>query len=374
MQTLKKHRPSFRRVDTVPQLVPIIGGNGQTSRCRKSPENTTCKSSCPPDRHGFLKYCFTPLLNDHFKLSYNKGKIEKEFFLSVQYFCNLYGLPLPVNKDLFPLNLVAMHRELSESLHKINRDLELLIVQTDNKKYALATVKIFDTNMSLYYVPVKPLYDLFKEAGNKATANLLLSAFAYLYQCVGVAWFHNAPSYLCGTYDCLQEWYWSSEEPDDVADAIVEMKEMIRKSPPLLQMIRNKEHLAEFHKRLNEFIPRNKWEEEMFEIASILLKLYNTYGSRSLNDNIPERLLHPEEDDRIPSDGYLSFFWDANGAVYDDLIEHVNTSFQEYGIIDEPLSVQAFDSPQNIETHEMDYETRLFSALDKLCGILNEIK
>jgi len=49
----------------------------------------------------------------------------------------------------------------------------------------------------------------------------------------------------------------------------------------------------------------------------------------------------------------------------------VNNEFQEYGVTDEPMIIRLYDSPQTLPLNDLNFETRLFELMDKLCEILN---
>ena len=175
MQTNKKYGAVHKREQDTQKLVAIIGGDGQASRCRKRSKNKTRSSSREFDRNGFLNYSFNPLFVDKFGIINNKRNAEEQFFLSVDYFCSLYKLQKPEIEDLYPINLINTYNELSQNLVQINKDLQLLIVETGCNKYSLATLKQFNTGWTLYYIPVRPLFDLIQTGKSKPTANLLIS-------------------------------------------------------------------------------------------------------------------------------------------------------------------------------------------------------
>jgi len=47
-------------------------------------------------------------------------------------------------------------------------------------------------------------------------------------------------------------------------------------------------------------------------------------------------------------------------------METVNCELQEYSEIDEPISMQLFDEPQNQITHDLSFEQEFFDLLNEL--------
>jgi hypothetical protein len=51
----------------------------------------------------------------------------------------------------------------------------------------------------------------------------------------------------------------------------------------------------------------------------------------------------------------------------------VNCSFQECIAIDEPFSIQLFDSPQETEIHDLDFEKEFFELISRIIDDLNDL-
>ena len=69
-------------------------------------------------------------------------------------------------------------------------------------------------------------------------------------------------------------------------------------------------------------------------------------------------------------DKYISFCAELKGELFQTLFETVNTEFQEYTVMEEPIISKKFDG-SNITEHNLDFENRLFPLIEELIYILN---
>lgn len=132
-------------------------------------------------------------------------------------------------------------------------------------------------------------------------------------------------------------------------------------------------HLKAFERRTHAFSSSDAGCQRLHNVAQAFVALKLQYPDRSILDSIPSHLFYPEIEDRIDMDGYISFFWDSEDSIYDSLMEYVNTSFQEYGVQEEPVAIQWFDQPQTRPDHNLDFEKQFFHLLNQLCDVLNTI-
>ena len=66
--------------------------------------------------------------------------------------------------------------------------------------------QVFEADHTLYFVPVMPLFRLLRMQGQKSCAELLLSAFGYLYHTVRIPYYRDPSSYMHYHYECNKEW------------------------------------------------------------------------------------------------------------------------------------------------------------------------
>lgn len=367
MPDIKENRKIYSRRVAVPTRSHLCQKTGRASRCRSSAQTENPDRSPQSHRNAFLNNRFLPFFNDRFSIMNRKEQIETDFFRSMRYLCQLHGIPLLQRSSKpFPLNIAEAIRTLKENMSSRMR-LDLVLLQK-RTRCSLATVKTFDTDRTLYYIPVKPLWALIAKGVDKQSSDLLLSIFSYLYQIVRVPW-HDEPNFLSYAYCGLFDWYLESEEPESVSCAIEEIQEMWQRSSEILKAIKQKNNLEKFEQRIKDY----SGSPELKALADKYLVLYKQHPTRNIYDSLPERLLYPEVEDRISADWYLSFYWDAKGEVCQELMDYVNNCLQEQAVMDEPLSVQVFDRPQQEHNHAMQFESELFSLLNELCDILNEL-
>jgi hypothetical protein len=100
------------------------------------------------------------------------------------------------------------------------------------------------------------------------------------------------------------------------------------------------------------------------------------YSDRSIMDSIYSGAfaLDSDGDGLISADQYISFFWSSSDCLYDQLMDSVNAELNEIGSIDEPVSVQFFDTPQPIISHDLSYERCFFDLLHEISDNLNSFE
>jgi len=304
--------------------------------------------------------------------------IEKEFFNSLSNLSRLYQFEMPpVNMCPFPVNIAIAFRQSKEYLKKLAPDLELIILHDEYHRACLATVKTFSTGNTLYYIPVRPLVDLLKQKENKQLANLILSVFSYLHHVVQIPWYTGNDNYLYGCYSVLKDWYTEDTDPEEElssAEMIAHFNGLVKAGIWLQKRINAKTNKGSLKKRIDKFYPGNKNEALFHSVAHELNALAEKFPGRSVFYGIPENLLEPDADTRISPEHYLSFFWDSDDMIYDQLMEYISNHLQECTVIDDPAAIQYFDKPQDKPLHDLEFEIRLFKVIDDLCTALNELQ
>ncbi|MGC4234572.1 MAG: hypothetical protein QM594_16440 [Niabella sp.] len=351
------------------------------TRCRRSAQGKTPERTGGAGGYDFLNHHFAPVSQDKGDMLKNRAEIERDFYRSLEYLCDLYKIPVPdVQHQLFPLNILAAYRLVKEQLSTMAPDLELEIIETNTQAACLATMQAYSIGKILYYIPVRPLVDLLADPARQSEAELLLYIFAYLYHIVGISWFHNTGSFLDYTYEMMQSWYADVQEPEEEEEefsmAMLSIFErMCAESDALLRRLRPMRNLRGWRKHLLAFTPSGDAAQELKKVAQATWELYKAYPNRSFWESIRPGL--PDQDDEqeesIRPDQYLSFFWDSEDEMYDNLMESINVSLQECCDIEEPVALQVFDQPQAAVSHSLDFEQRLFTLLDDLCTVLNEL-
>jgi hypothetical protein len=326
------------------------------------------------DRNGFLKHRFIPVTDGQQEQLRQQEAVESDFFRSLSDLADLYLFtPLDVSGNVYPDNIRCAFRHAQLHVKAASPDVTLIVLQEENHPATLATFKPLNLPTTLYYVPVRPLWDLLQDTGQEPLAALLLSVFSYLYNVVRVPYYRDSSSYLYSTYEMISEWV--EEDPDsldteDYEAQVVNLEAASGYGDQFREMLLDPSHLAVFEQRLNTFRPKDEQEKQLQQVCRKYFDLYQAYPGRSIFDNIHEGLYMPQEEERIYPEQYLSFFWAYDDCIYDSLFETVNAELQEKSVMDEPLALQLFDQPQLLEVYQLDFEEQLFELIEELNSLL----
>lgn len=345
------------------------------ARCKRSTAKPPKKRTKGTHRNGFLTHSFKPFQSLPFS---GFGQGEREFFRSLDNLCQLYGWQAPETSGLpFPQNISAVLEKLSSQRFD---GASVMLLQDKGNPARLATVKTFDTNFCLYYVPVRPLWLMKNRPCKQPYYELTRTLFAYLYQTIGIPFFRE-PGYIDNSYDSLENWIREIDDEnyaDDKEEAeyrkrqFAEMDLMKMAGDTLLPEIKSPYDLETWEQQLQQISVTDKQGRELREVAGELLKLAKDYPERAIKDTMHYELHEASEDDySIYWENYISFYWSGSDTLQHMLFEMVNNEFQEMGYQEEPVAIQWFDTPQDKPQHDFDFETRLFFLLDELTGVLN---
>lgn len=341
-------------------------------QCRHQERKTKDRPSIP-NGYGFLRHRFLPMTGNGHEDLRDWRKVQKDFFTSIGYFCDLYGFSqTDVKHRIYPDNIRCAYQQVAAQLARVRPDLQLVILQEEHT--IVATVKPINTGITLYYIPVRPIWELTQDNKRQQLANLLLSVYAYLYQVAVVPYYTESSSYLHNTYEMMEEWVNQDPEDfdtEDYTERISAFNSLKWYGSKILRRIRHPYALQQLEKRLHAFQPCCTEEQSLHQVCSGLLKLYNEYPDRSIFDNIREGWIDPKEEERIYPEQFISFYWDYKDCLYPSLFETVNYDLQEKSVSDEPLGMQLFDRPQEeVNTHELDFEQRFFELVNDLTALL----
>ena len=343
----------------------------QGAGCRRSTKGKAEISTARPAADGFLKHHFMSVQFEiHEELKHYR-KVERGFFTSLSNLCALYGFASPdVAGQVFPVNLQRAYTYIAVCLKKAAPNVQLIVIQDESHTACLATVREYDTGNWLYYVPINPVLELRKQGKGKQ-ADLLLSVFAYLYQVAGLPSYMDGGSYLLHEYEMIEDWIYDdlSEENTDQLSQILIACYWGKK---VLKQMRHPYHLAQFDNRLKTFAPKTAWDSELLAVSRKFMKLYRQFPNRNLFQSVREGLIQPKDEDRVRPEQYASFYWDDRGSLNETLMQVINDQLQECNVMDVPLAVQCFDTPQERQFHDLDFEIRVFDLLPELIDLLND--
>ncbi|OKS88726.1 hypothetical protein [Mucilaginibacter polytrichastri] len=363
-------------METAPAIRSVYSKVRPLARCKGSTAKPAKKRTKGTHRNGFLTHSFRPFLSLPFA---HHGQGEREFFQSLENLCQLYQWQAPdVSALPFPQNVSAVLEKLSAQRFD---GASVMLLQDKGCPARLATVKTYNTNYCLYYIPVRPFWRMKNEPCRQACFELTQTLFAYLYQIAGVPYFRE-PGYLDNTYDSLENWIneidddGNEDEEEEIfrKRQFAEFELMKQAGDLLLPDIKKPLDLASWEKQLNGFSASDKYGKDLREVVYEFFKLVKDYPTRAIKDSMHYEIHERGEDDYdIYWENYISFYWSGRDSLENMLYEMVNNEFQEAGYQEEPIAVQWFDTPQDKPRHDFDFETRLFSLLNELTGILNEL-
>ncbi|HEY4327544.1 MAG TPA: hypothetical protein VGN20_26400 [Mucilaginibacter sp.] len=342
---------------------PLAGRKGSTAKPAK-------KCTAGAHGNGFLNHSFNPVWGVAFK---DWRSAEREFFVSLENLCDLYGWTKPDYSGLsFPQNISAAYKDVSGILGS-NSDIKLNICQDKTHHLCLATSKTFDTNYHLYYIPVRPLWKMRDIKAEQLPYDLLMAVFRYLYQVSGVPFF-TEPGTIDGNYDTIKNWLDEEQEEEEEPyreRQKNELKALELAGNTLLPELKKPFFLKELERDLAKYQRTANCDTYLVEVVYEFVKLVGDYPKRA----IKETMYYGDEDDdnqTIYWEQYISFYWSGEDCLSETLYQMVNDEFQEMGYQEEPVNNQWFDTPQEKPCHVFDYEPRLLSLIDRLAEILND--
>jgi hypothetical protein len=376
---MHQSRTILAKLETSPKLGEVPHGIRQAARRLGNHKGQKKTRTDRAHRNGFLGYVFSPLINSYPQEIIDQSRVEREFFSSAENLCSLYGI-VPVNSSssVYPENIAQVVTDLRQKLEGIDKALELIVVNDEDRAACIAVKKSFDTKTTLYYLPVEPLYDLLQDRSRKKTAELLLSVVAYLYQIGGIPYHGEQGSYLCSIYDMIYDWSGEEEyfeDADEQQHILGYIKLMGDCSNWLLQKLNKKVHLQKFEKRINDFRASSAAERELLVLAQQAYSLFCDLPDCSIINRIDAGVFDEDENYdscRVYAENYLSFIWSFNDCLYDQLLETVNSELQEYNEIDEPTTIQFFNTVQLSEAHDHTFEIRFFDLLNGITDNLTD--
>lgn len=361
-------------MESTPTYRTVRKGLRHPARCRKGKKGQAEVRTPEPAGHGFLKHRFLPLAGDG-ALNRRKER-ERKILSSLDNLAVLYGFTaMDVSVQPYPYNILLAFRYAEQQLEQADKTLHLLLLEEGNK-VCIATAKEASTGTTLFYIPVYPLWCLLQDRQYRQEAKLLLSVFAYLRQVAGVPYFDDY-SPVQGHYGILQEWI--SEEDDftdqterEVSNSLLNCAFHFGKKTG--KQIAHPYHLEQFSQRLQSFKPSGAFGNALNKIAKDFYQLYQTYPGCNIMDNVHEGILQPNEEQRIYMEQVVSFIWDENGWLGQQLVEMACSELNEMSAMDDPVALQFFDIQQTSITHDLQFENSLFELLHELSDVLRMVK
>lgn len=355
--------------------------DGTDKGCTGNPKRQTPVCANSHASNGFLKTKFLPKLKtaQSLQASERTSKMEREFYISLSRLSKHYGIELlDTGQFSYPYNIaLSLWNAKTQLKNKVNNLENLQFVQ-ETKKHFLMAKESCNVGLTLFYIPVVPLFSMLKDKRRTKTAQLLLSVCSYLYHIVDVPYYRQEDSYLYWQYEMMSDWIEQDEEDVDNQNCKDELKQAERIGDLVEQKIYNRKTLTAFEHRLNRFKALDEFDIECLKMAKEAFELYTQYPEENIFRNA--KPLHDDSNDyeayeqeTTPMEKYISFWADSTGWLSESLSECINNEFNEYGDVQEPQIFKCFDG-RPISANSLNFENRLFDVLDELIYLLNTYK
>lgn len=341
----------------------------RSGRTVKRQEKISTANNAPD---AFLNSRFhTRLLESTMVADCNKNKMEKDFYKSLSIISEKFGIsPIATDDIPYPSNISVSLADLKKQLKKITNDWREVRLIQDNGSMYFAKENRFDTDMTLYYIPVIPLYTILHKKETEKAGLLLLSVYAYLYQILKIPYYRNEGCYLNNLYEILEEW----AENDGAGKRTFRQIEDAKLIGDYIQeLIGNPEHLKCFGKRVRTFKTKSAFDRSSLLLAERFYAIYRKYRKTSIDRNYHPMIYREEiEDGRaVMLDDYVSFCASVKGELFNELFQTANDELQEYSSIDEPVIFAPYHSTEKTPDN-FDFETDVFGRLNDLIILWQE--
>lgn len=374
--TSPRRKTTTKAAQTVNRLLPL---DEKTKGCRRSPKKQTEVRSLEPIANGFLKTTFLPRLKTQqsIQTGQESRKIERDFYKSLSRLAEHYQIePIPTQDFDYPYNIALSLSDIRQKLKdKVAHWHSLQLIQEGTKTYLISEEK-YNTNSTLYYIPVIPLFLMLRDKAKKKSAQLLLSVCSYLYHILDIPYYRQEDSYLHWQYEMLTDWIAQDEDIEDTNIHMDQIGQAEWVGDRMEQKLFNWKNLEVFKGRLHQYKSKNDFEKQCFELARKTLVLYEKYPNEKFFRNAKATEWEHEDyenDNIITIERYISFYAHHKGWLAYDLVEMVNNEFGEYGDIEEPTIAKPFNG-KPLQDLTLDFEDLLFKVLDDLIYLLRTYK
>lgn len=323
----------------------------------------------------FLKYSFQPkLTEDALVQGIDEQKFQRDFYHSLTILSEKHGVECNTDNELkFPLNVMDSLCDVLKQLRKKSlgyTDISLIEHEGD---VFFAKREVYDTDRTLYYIPVVSLYSMLKSHERRKCALLLLSVASYLYRIADLPYYRQEGSHLCDMYNFVSEW--QNDTDEDIDPKFLHEERQSRVIGDIMQeKMANPENINFLKARVDAFKIKDELDQNCHDIAVRCLDLMRDYP------NCPyyRKVDCPEYVDEyggiiVGFDQIVSFCADNQGIIFNDLFRFVNDQIADYSELEEPTIYIPIDG-REIEGNDFDFEERLFALIGDLIFQLDEFR
>lgn len=275
----------------------------------------------------------------------------------------------------YPYNIALALWDIESKLKSITESKQWYLVQ-NNSKICLAEEECFGMNTTLYYIPIIPIYLMLKDDKRRKSANLLISVCSYLYKVLDVPYYRQEGSYLYSMLERQKEWLDQDDEMEETHNYLSTITQAEFIGDYMEKRISNLMNLQVFEQRLKSFKMCDVFDQECKIVALEAFEIFKSYPNETIFRNRPNHRNSFEDDYNdgvIRMDMYISFIADTDGCLYDEILYNINSEFNESGAMEEPTIYSPIDGGA-IKENKFDFENRVFTMLNNLCGLLHDYK
>ena len=374
----KNKRSRRKRTTTItPTIGRVFTMASKTKDSERNTERQTKIRTHSNASNGFLKWRFLPKQEQMLTIQDGKEmeKTERDFYKPLSNFAKQYNVePMPTQEFDFPYNIALGLWDIEKKIKQTNEDWKSFKLIRNDKNIHFVKEEKYGTGTSLYYIPIVPLFQMLHDKNCRKNAQLLLSVCSYLYQIADIPYYRQQRSYLYRIYEMHEDWM---EQGDEAEEDLQKFRHQFKISKIIGDKIEKKlgnlKNLEVFEQRLNNFKPRNTFDQNCYKVAFDAFALYSEYPKTTLFRNKPTPEQDPYNDDygnkAIGMDMYISFVADTNSCLYRNIEESINAEFNEYGSMEEPTIYTPINGTA-ISKADFDFENRLFTLLEDLYKVL----
>jgi len=331
-----------------------------------------------PARYGFLDHAFQPIVLPNWEFINDMERVEAGFFQSLQHLSLSFGMELPDYRDTaYPYNIYLAYNAAKRKLEEINPSIKLQIIEKDDDSFTLVTLQVFDPGPHLFFIPVRPLKQLLNNKQTEDLGKLTLSVYAWLHQCCHVDYYTRPDTYLNGVIDGIDNWLMDTKEEytsEEYQENKTELRSAIKDGKSLYKRLNRPYHIDQWEKRLQKFQPKGEGEKLLLDACQSAWQLYKNYPGRSPFDNLnPELIGEMDYDYIVSADQYLSFSWELEGWLSEQIDQWVNADFDS-AYVDYPRIFRMFDQPRETYKDPMEFEHKFFNLLQDLIYAIHHIQ
>lgn len=352
--------------------------DAKTKGCKRKSKGQTKISANANVTHGFLNSTFLPKLEriTPFKECKKTLKAEEDFYKSLSKLAKEYDIVLMESRKFeYPYNIALALWDIESKLKSITESKQWHLVQKNSKIY-LAEEEYFGMNTTLYYIPVIPIYLMLKDDKRRKSANLLISVCSYLYKVLDVPYYRQEGNYLYSMVEMQKEWLEQDDEIEETQNYLTMIAQAEFIGDYMEKRISNLMSLQAFEQRLKGFKMCDVFDQECKIVALEAFEIFKSYPNDTIFRNRPNHRNTSEDDYNdgvIRMDMYISFIADTDGCLYDEILYNINSEFNESGAMEEPTIYNPIDGG-TLKENNFDFENRVFTMLNNLCGLLHEYK